>query len=176
MKIPALACALLCFFAAPELTKAQGFKKLQRIHIVVEDLNNLSRDMGLTEESITNQALVALKRDIPKLKIESSLDSIYIRITSVPIESNAGRYGLASFVPVESNAGRYGLASFVEVSLRRNVRVVGVESLRTPVIFATVWDKGAVFTGDKYGVASAIHQEIDDELRAFAAQYYKENP
>jgi hypothetical protein len=84
VKIPALACALLCFFAAPELTKAQEFQQLQRIQIVVENLNKLGNDMGLTEESIKNQALVALKRDIPKLTIDPLWPSfLYIRITSV---------------------------------------------------------------------------------------------
>jgi hypothetical protein len=34
----------------------------------------------------------------------------------------------------------------------------------------------ALVSGNQFAVTSIIHQEIDDELKAFAAEYYKENP
>jgi hypothetical protein len=117
---------------------------LQRLDILVEELDQPGKDLGLTCESIKNQAIVALKRDIPKLKIESSsLDSfIYIRISSAPIGFKSGM--------------RTEFASDVEVSLQRRVRVVGDDSVETAVTLAAVWNKGAILTGDRDEVTSMI--------------------
>ena len=145
------------------MTKAQGFQKLERLGIIVENLDQNSRNMGLTEESLKNQPLVALKRDIPKLKIEPVLTPyIYIRVSSLPV--------------VSASELRFGFASLVEVPLKRNIRIVGDDSLGPSLIIATVWDKGSIFNGAQLQFASAIHLEIDGDLKAFAFEYYRENP
>jgi hypothetical protein len=83
VKISTLACVLICFLAAPESTKCQELKGLQRIDILVENLSKADEDMRLTRESLKDQTLVALKRDIPKLKIVDSpvSSSVYLQIT-----------------------------------------------------------------------------------------------
>jgi hypothetical protein len=137
---------------------------LQRVDVVVEQLDQKTKDLGLTSESLKNQAIVALKRDIPKLKIESSVEDsfIYIRITSTPIAFESGI--------------RTGFAVDIEVSFHRRVRVIGDDSVETAVTIAAVWNKGTIATGDQFQVTSTIHQKINDFLTAFAAEYYKENP
>jgi len=77
VKIPALACAVMWLFVLPEVTKAQDLGDLRHILIVIEELNKETRNLGLTEQSLSDMVLVALKRDIPKLKIDNALQGSY---------------------------------------------------------------------------------------------------
>jgi hypothetical protein len=53
---------------------------------VVTPLNKADKEMDLTLESLKDQALVALKLDIPALKIEDSVSSLTTSISSGGIE------------------------------------------------------------------------------------------
>ena len=161
MNIPALACALLCLFAAPELTKAQstfGLIGLRRVWIVIQPLNKAEEGIGLDRESLKDQILVALKRDIPKLEIESSIQGsyIYLQITSAQTEPNR-------------------VATHVAVTLTRPVKIIGDDGSKTEK-FATVWEKGTLLYDTVQHMASRIRGEISQAMTAFAAQYYNDNP
>ena len=64
VKIPALACAVMWLFVLPEVTKAQDLGDLRHILIVIEELNKETRNLGLTEQSLSDMVLVALKRAV----------------------------------------------------------------------------------------------------------------
>jgi hypothetical protein len=60
---------------------AQDLKDLKKVHIIVENLPKDAAEMGIAEEGLLSQTLVALKRDIPKLLINSdSRSMVYIRV------------------------------------------------------------------------------------------------
>ena len=157
MRIPALACALICFFAVSELTKAQELKGLRRVQIEVTPLNKADKEMDLTVESLWDQTLVALKRDIPKLKIEDAATSLVsVRVTSI-------------------STGGIEVASSVEVVLSRPVEIIADDGIKSYTL-AVVWEKSSLLVGPFSNMASRIHEEISEKLTAFAAKYYKDNP
>jgi hypothetical protein len=154
VKISALAGVLICFLATPESTKCQAFKGLQRIDILVEKVNE---SIGLNHESLKDQILVALKRDIPKLKIdESSRSWVYLQITS--------------FQTVQT-----GVATCVHVSLRRPARIIGDDGEQYFTI-VTTWEKETLIYGSIDRMPSSIRDEINESMTEFAAEYYKQNP
>jgi len=168
VKIPVLACVLLCVFAAPESTKAQKLKGLHAACIVIESPDKETEDVGLTKESLTDQIVVALKRDIPKLKIESSsqrasLSCVYLEITSLETTT--------------------GIASFVSLSLRRPVAILEEDKgniMTDPnylnYLLAPVWNRGCLLIGGKVRHAARVRDQINQYLTALAAEYYKDNP
>jgi hypothetical protein len=160
VKIPVLAGVLLCFFAATESTKAQEYKDLLGLlqaQIVVDPLSKPDKDMGLTVESLKDQTLVALKRDIPKLKIEDSATSfVRVSISAANVEGE--------------------VAAFVEVSLVRPAIIIADDGSKVATM-ATVWDQGIILIGPlNDSMGSRIRKEIGEHLTALAAKYYKDNP
>jgi hypothetical protein len=161
VKISALAGVLICFLAAPETTKCQQeFKGLQRVEIVVEDLNKVSESMGLNHESLKDQILVALKRDIAKLKIGEASSSpsswVYLRITSFQTATN-------------------WVATCVQVSLRRPARIIGDDGAQYLAI-VTTWEKETIIHDSIDQMPSRIRDQISEAVTALAAEYYKQNP
>jgi hypothetical protein len=160
LKISAIACVLICFLAAPELTKCQDFKGLRRTRIIIEDLGKDAENIGLTRESLEDQILVALKRDIPKLRIVDSPDAsfVYLQLTSVQI-------------------GTYAVATFVQVCLERPAKMIGDDGIEYSIV-ATVWKRGTNLGvgGSPAKMASLIRDEISQAMTEFAAAYYKDNP
>jgi hypothetical protein len=71
-------CSILLFFLAfaPSLSCSQQprqskiFKDMKEIIIVVENLGKEEKDLGLSAEELNAVTLVALKRDLPNLKIK----------------------------------------------------------------------------------------------------------
>jgi hypothetical protein len=172
VKISALAGVLICFLAAPELTKCQELegeelKGLQRIDVLVEALNKVDDSMGSNRESLRDQILVALKRDIPKLKIVDTFTGIgpvtselYLQITSFQAFKN-------------SVADR--IATFVELSLKRPALIIGDDGTKY-FATATVWEKGTLVHDSIDHMSSRIRDQISQDMTAFAAEYYKQNP
>lgn len=158
MKKPALLCLLICFFITPGPTKAQNLRGLTGVKILVEELTDESKSLGLTSQSVRDHVLVALKRDIPKLKVSDTLSPyVYVRITSLIFGVNN------DFV-----------ASNIEVHLKRPVLIGETPDLIA--VKATVWDKEALMTDSTTNMASRINNEISNILTMFAADYYKDNP
>jgi hypothetical protein len=160
VKISALAGVLICFLAAPESTKCQQeLTGLQRIHIVIENLDKETADMGLNEKSLRDQILVALKRDIPKITIVDTLGAssfVYLQITSLLTATK-------------------GAAACVVVSLERPVQIIRDDGSKYLSI-AEVWKEGHIELGPVDHMPSRIRDRINEAMTAFAAEYYKQNP
>jgi len=159
VKISALTCVLICFLAAPESTKCQAFKGLQRTDIVIEDLGKVADDMGLTSESLRDQILVALKRDIPKIKIVTMTPGesyVYLQITSLQLPAR-------------------GVAACVVVALRRYVEIIGDDGGKY-FSFAAVWSREYMEVDSVDRIPSRIRDGINQAMTALAAEYYKQNP
>ena len=161
MKMPALVCLLICFFSTPVPTKAQNLKNLHELDIVVGGLREeAGRNLGLTKESMKDQVLVALKRDIPNVSIEKpSLSWVSLRVTCLPAS-------------IQSRV--LGYACSVEMSLKRNVFLPGV-STAMPII-ADVWEDSQLLLDSSGNMASQVRESIDEEITKLAAEYYKDNP
>ena len=161
MKISALAGVLICFLAAPELTKCQELegeelKGLQRIDVLVEALNKVDDSMGSNRESLRDQILVALKRDIPKITIvKSSPSFVYLQITSIRTAA--------------------GAVACVVVSLERPVEIIGDDGRKYPSV-ARVWTEGSIDLAAVEHIPSRIRDDINQAMTALAAEYYKQNP
>ena len=158
----ALACALMCFFAVPKSTQGQNLKGMHGVGIVIDYLGPIEKNLGLTSESLSDEILVALKRDLPKLKVELSGTSSYVYLTLASVEA---RNPVATF----------GVATSVTVSLRRPVEIIGDDGRRY-FTFATAWARTGIVIDSIPDVASDVRDQISKFVTALAAQYYKDNP
>jgi hypothetical protein len=61
------------------------------------------------------------------------------------------------------------------VSLERQVEIIGDDG-RKYSSTATVWTKGGLDLDSVEKVPSSIRDAINEEMTAFAAEYYKQNP
>jgi hypothetical protein len=163
MRIPALTCVLLCLFAAPEFTKAQALRGLHAVDIMIERTGNSAEGetIGLTDELLTDQVFVALKRDVPKLLLnqkKAGLPYVHIEITAMKTASSI-------------------TIACVEFSLVRPVYFAEETPTanREPVL-GSVWRQGALFSTGHNDMASMIRDKIAEFLTQFAAAYYKDNP
>jgi hypothetical protein len=133
---------------------------MQRIGIMIEELHHNDEEMGLTRESLTDVILVALKRDVPKLKIADSPEALAsafdVRITSARIDD-------------------YTMSTFVELSILRPVEISG-DNGRKIHAGVPVWSDGKMLAGPTYEMASRILEYLNQCLTEFAAQYHKDNP
>lgn len=118
----------------------------------------MDENIGLSLESLKDQILVALKRDIPKLKIvdDSSLTSyVHLQITSVQTATQT--------------------ATFVSVSLGRPVEIIGDDG-SNHFTFATTWKTGTLMEGPPMEMRSHVREKVSEAMTALAAAYYKDNP
>jgi hypothetical protein len=164
VNLPALTVALFCFFTTPKLVNAQlvnghSLSDLKRIQILVEELSDSSKKMGLTSDSLYNKVLVALKRDIPKLKINRAAQSfIHVQITTAELDYNQG------------------FAVTVKVSILRPAKVIGDGAGETYVSSAEVWNLENLITGPPSNTAERVLEQVNEDVTAFVAQYYRDNP
>jgi len=135
-----------------------GFKSLSGTRIVVEDFDSYERGIQLDEETLKSQAIVSVKRNIPKMRVEDkSVESyIYMNIRCMPTGT--------------------GTACDVRISLKRNIMVL-TEKL-DPVGYGVgeVWHKGSMLVGPSSGMPERVRNTVDQLLTNFAADYYKANP
>lgn len=184
VKISALACVLICFLGVPASTKCQGepcgsrctndllvlqnqFNGFQRVGIVIEKFDKSAENMGLSRESLRDQILVALKRDIPKVKIVEPFtgvgpvtSEVYLQITSFQTFKNS----VADSV-----------ATFVKLSLKRPALIIGDDGTKY-FDTATVWEKETLLHDSIDHMPSRIRDQISEDLTEFAAEYHKQNP
>jgi hypothetical protein len=136
------------------------FSGLSSIDIAVEDLDRTGKEIGLTKGSIKDEILVAVKRDLPKLKIESGprVSLIYVVIT-------VG----------ETNTA---FAASANIFLYRPVEILGDDGNKYFALGA-VWKKVSLLTNNRPTLpymSSKIHDLLSEGLTAFSAQYYTDNP
>lgn len=160
MKKPALICLLLCLFITPRSVNAQSLSDTKNIQIVIENLDSPTRNAGITTSGMSDQVLVALRRDVPKLKVTDDLtanNAFYVNISALEL------------------TGRRGFAAHLEVSVIRHATIKGDSG--TPIDYTvTVWHTGMMFSGPPATFASDLRDNINQLVTIFAAQYYKDNP
>jgi hypothetical protein len=156
----ALFVTLFIALSIPGIVNAQNqdaTKGLEGIDIVIEGFNK-DVDLGFSPQDVDSQVLVAIKRDLPKLPVGKRFAAyIYVRITTITITG--------------------GYASNVSVELRRLSHISRENQTDTGIlVVGAVWQKGAILSGTASTIRSRIFEEINEELTAFAADYYRENP
>jgi hypothetical protein len=156
MKMAALFCAMFCLFTSTKSADAQQLADLQYIAIVIAELSTETERVGLTKQSLTDTVRVGLKRDAPKLLIDSTppVSVFYVQITSVGD----------------------GTASFISLSVVRPGEIAGDKGNKVYSGPVTVWHKGYLLTGPTSTMALQIRDSINEGVTAFASQYYKDNP
>jgi hypothetical protein len=155
MKLLGWVCFLLVLIPR---SSAQELKDLRQVHITVETINKEEqKSIGLSEEAVESQTLVALKRDMPKLDVNKTApSSVYVNINTIEL----------------TNA----LVVDLSIKLRRPARVLRDDSSEIGTTFATVWGRSVLLTGGQQDMASRIREEISEMITELAAAYYGENP
>jgi len=143
---------------APQ-SDAQDLKELTQASIVVEALGQTEKDIGLSEETLESQTWAGLKRDLPKLKISKDASPyIYVKVSAV-------------------EAGPDKVAVYVDIKVNRPVKILrDWSNSEVTATVATVWNKGKLLIGPKYGTASRVREAISDLVTKFAAAYSRDNP
>ena len=135
------------------------FKGLDRLDVAIEKLDQAGEQTGLTQESLQSLVTVAIKRDIPTMRVEKGLGAyIYVVVTCKQTTASA-------------------TACFVSVELTRPVKILK-NDFNTEVggTLGVVWDKGMLLHHPTTSMASKIREEIEQEITDFAAEYYRQNP
>jgi hypothetical protein len=156
---PALAVLILISSAC--ISKAQAInplKGLHRVSIVIENIGKEGQDIHLDKQDLQSQTLVALRRDIPTLKINSE-STPYVYVNIVGARSSGGGY-----------------AFFVHVGVCRPALILDDDANVVMKAIPEVWDSGIILTGDPDTMAGRIRQVVSDKITEFAADYYKQNP
>jgi hypothetical protein len=160
MKLRRIAFALISLILCASPSRAQSrnaFKDLIQVGILAEDLSDADAKIGLTRSTLESRALVAVKRDIPKITVkDSAVGYVYVRITTM------------------FSNGECVVA--VNVELKRPVTVLTDDNAAVGWSLATVWGKTTILTGPVNGMATRVLEEIDQEITELAAAYYKANP
>jgi len=150
--------AVFVLSAAPlKAQRANALKNLTQVSIVVEDLSDADAKIGLTRTTLESQALVAVKRDMPKVSVnDSAIGYVYVRINTL--------FSNGEFV------------ANVDVELKRPVTVLTEDGAPIGPSIATVWGKTVVLTGSGSDMASRVLAEVSLKITELAAAYYKANP
>lgn len=155
---PALAVLILISSAC--ISKAQAInplKGLHRVSIVIENIGKEGQDIHLDKQDLQSQTLVALRRDIPTLKINSE-STPYVYVNIVGVKSGGG------------------CAFFVHVGISRPALILDDDENVVLKALPEVWASGAILTGEPDTMAGRIRQVVSDKITEFAADYYKQNP
>ena len=123
----------------PTNAYAQSFveplKDLKQISIVVESIDSEESNLGLREKEIEGWVLVALRRDIPNLKIDKRATSfVYVNFNFMKDKSTDGRtMGFSGFVSLRIVRPAIIVTDNYDKSIGYNL--------------ATVWDNGNLLGG-----------------------------
>ncbi len=151
----------VCFlFVLVPHSNAQELKDLRQVQIIIENLKSeRSKAIGLSEETLEAQTLVALKRDMPRLEVNKTAAS-YIYVNIIAAESRA------EYVAV-----------CLSIEVKRPVKIMG-DDYHSEIgsTLATVWDTAFLLGGGKEDMASRIREKISNLITDLAAAYYRENP
>lgn len=153
-----LAVALMST-ASQQLTAgiAADLKNLTQLTIVAEALDADSERLGLTTALLESQALVAVKRDMPKIIVKQTASYIYIRVTTIQIGSG-------------------NCAVSLEVQLYRPVSVLSDDGMFITSTLGAVWEQSAILSGSDSHMQSRVLDDVSAKITSLAADYYKANP
>jgi hypothetical protein len=133
---------LLAVITPLNASNEDNLSGVTKVRITVEELAQRAKDIGITQDMIEAQALVAVRRDIPKITVNEAAPTIlYIRINGFPTEGRACAVSLG-------------------VEVMRQVMVLGEDSSPIRKSFATVWEDGSLLTGD----VSSMPQRVSDAV------------
>ncbi len=148
----------------PQETKVAPLKSLRQTAIVVEPLDADTKTVGLSKKSLESHMLVGLRRDIPGLAVRESVRTALYLEVAVVRETTVG-------------GSERGFAAFVSLRMMRPVTIqedVGVGEVT--FARATVWHKARLLAGNREYIRQRVKETIDEQLTAFAADYYRQNP
>jgi hypothetical protein len=152
----ALALSVLCTGKSNAQHTVDKLKELKQVSVVIEELDERGKKIGLTDESLNSQALVAVKRDMPRIAVtESAISWLYVRVTV--INANAS------------------VAASVTVQLHRPVTILTDDGAPLGIATATVWDREVVLAGSNGDMSSRVLEEVSRRITELAAAYYKAN-
>jgi hypothetical protein len=147
---------LACFaglLLAPLSSQAQGLKNLEKV--IVGSAVNAQKKL-ITESDIESQIVVALKRDIPKLKLANGGAGVFAEVTILPLDSRAGN--------------RSGYCATISVFVSRQVLFLDDYSSPLGSGQSTVWSDSQMVVGPEEAIGSQIRSAIDQELRRLLAE------
>lgn len=156
MKTYLLICSIL-FLASPSQLRAQALKDLNQVEIIVEDPNQIARSFGITTEVLESQTLVALKRDLPNIKITSNPALSFVHITVTAVEAGNG------------------VSVHVSVEVVRPVRIILDDNSEGGKTNAAVWSKGVLLDGPVYNMGSRVRETLSNKITDLAADYFRQS-
>jgi len=152
-----------CLAFVPGLHADDNLKELGSVKIVVEDLNPGGREVGLTTDWLESVLLVALKRDLPRLRIgKDFLSFVYLNVHVMKEHTVGGRL--------------QGCAAAVDLKVYRPAHILS-DDLGSRVLFAvvTVWQKGDLLSGSCDSIGQQVKESVDKLVTRLAADYYRAN-
>jgi hypothetical protein len=157
VRLRIVACTLLLIipFASTRAQKLQGLKE---VRIVVEELDEEAKRAGLTPDKLESIALIALRRDLPSVKVVQTHadDWLYVRVSVI---------GQAT-----------GYVAAVETQLYRSVFIVQGDGKLSEWVSAAVWETSSLLTSSAVGTEQMIQNAMNNHLTKLIADYYKQNP
>src|SRR5580704_1237191 len=140
-QIAVLSFLALLIALSPAANAQNRTKGLEGVDIVVESFDKVP-DLGFSQKDVESQALVAIKRDLPKLPVGKSFGAyIYVRITAVTIDG--------------------GVAVFVGVELKRPSHILRENLTDTNMfVVSSTWDKGTILTGPASTMRARVFEDI----------------
>src|SRR6266478_3083303 len=163
MRFLSFACTLLTLLLGSYPSHAQELKDLHQVSIVIEKLGDSEKRVGLTEEALQSQTLVALKRDLPRLEVkEDAIPFLYVNTIATRVHFESG--------------GDLGTALCLSIQLKRSVMVLNDDRRVIGGMVTTVWETGTLLVGSSENMASRVRDKINDLMTQFAAAYYRQNP
>lgn len=131
-------------------------KGLNEVHVAIEDFNEDAKNLGFTEEDLTSVTLVALKREIPNLKVsENGGAMFYVRVAGFKLSC--------------------GAVASSEVKLFRPVMILNDDGSNGAQTRANVWGKSWTNYTPHENIRDTVRESIREMVTEFAAEYYKQN-
>jgi len=146
-----LSLAVPSTWAAPD----SNLRSMACTKLVVEDLSQGARQLGLDAENLRDRLTVAIKSKIPRLPLKAACESsLYLTVTTITLVTVSGT--------------PRGYAASIGLELER---IVTIEATKD-IAVATVWRRGGINSGPLDDV-SEVYLQIEDLATAFAAAYYE---
>jgi len=127
---------------------------LSEAHIVIKDLSNISKAVGITRNGITEYVFVQLRSRLPRLEIKKSATPyVYVTI-SVNRSQSPGYFGSVS------------------ISINRSVTI----NQTGKIVSAPIWNDYLSFEGPPNQIDAGVRYALDRLITNFAADWYRDNP
>jgi hypothetical protein len=135
---------------------ADNLGNLECVDITVERLEHEADQAGLTEESLSNALLVALKSKAPRFRVDSTcLPYVYVNVIFLLIKSEDGHI--------------FGYAFNLSLELYREAYIRKIDQTH----LLSVWQRSGLYLGPKHLAKATVLERLDEFVTEFAAAYYK---